>query len=109
MIIELFLFLNVLAYLFMALGFGIGVFRDYLLHAKGVAVLLFGISMLCFAILAFESLNIETVGCDVTCATDVKSYTYMVWFYVFFGILDLVMMIVYTVVSFGDVFKMAQG
>jgi hypothetical protein len=109
MIIPIYVIFNILGFGFLLAAFSIGLFRSYLPHGKGISVVLFWLSLLCFLILSYSSYTIETVGCDgAGCKTDVKSYEYLVWFYLFFAILNLVMMIVYSILSFGDVFKMAN-
>lgn len=63
MIVEMYIMLLILAFIFMSAGLYIGANRRTMPGGKGIAVLCFMLSTILFIVIAMNSLNIEVLAC----------------------------------------------
>lgn len=111
MIIEIYMFLQVMAFVFVALAFGVGLFRSFLPNGKGISILLFLFSCVFFIVTAYGAMGVEIWGCSTlstgvaSCGHEFRSYEYLAWLNALFAVLNMILMLVYSLLSFGDLFK----
>lgn len=98
---------TVLAFAFMCVGLTIGLLRSHLIGGKGIAILSFAVSGFFFLMLSYSSLAIDLTSCDGSgCSSEIVQYDYLVWVNVFFGLVNVILIIVYSILQFGELFNM---
>lgn len=103
MLLTLYIFYNVIGWLFLLAGMFFGIFRKNLPGGKAMVVVMFGVAMVVNLMLAPNSFFIEVPGCTSTaCASTQYVYDYLAWIHYVLAALSSVMALLMALLSFGD-------